>query len=722
MPPTHFPVGFRLPAATAALWLLAAGAVPAADDPPDKTDRDLVARLEAIRLGRALDGGADAARRYAEAFRGYGLDVEKLKPDAAATLVRKAAVREALIAAMDDWSAAAEAKERERLRAVLDQADPDPARVKVREALAKGDRKALVALAAEAKPDDLPPALLVRLGQGLSAAGAPAEAVALLKAAQRRRPGDFWINLELAGLYSRQPAGAEDAVRFATAALALRPDSPEARLSLGAVLLARGKADEAAEQVREAIRLKPDLEGAHTLLGDILRALGRADEALDAYRKALSLDGPGSNASFRARLGLGNVLAEKGKLDEAEEVFREAVKLQPKAVEPQRNLAGVLYRRGKVKEAEEVLRQVIEAEPASAETRADLGILLLHQGKLNGAVEALQAAIKLKPDLILAHLNLGGALRAQGKLDEAAAAFREALRLRPDAYAAHFNLAETLRDQGRLQDAVNEYQTALRLKPDLVEAWTGLGGVYRLGRAPDQAVAAFRKAVELKPDLAAAHCNLGLALRDQGDFKEALAALKRGHELGTKTPGWRHPSETWVRETEKLIELDAKLPDIVKGDAKPATAEEALLLADVCHRTRRLHGTAAKLFAQAFADRPALAEDPNSAPRLPAAAAATLAGFGVGKDAEAFDDKTRTAMRLQAQEWLKEDLALCAKRLEDDAARPTARRALQRWLAAPELAAVRDKAALERLPAEERKDWQKLWDDAAELLKASDKK
>jgi tetratricopeptide (TPR) repeat protein len=691
---------------------------------PGDADRLITKKLEEIRLQRGFgaDGGK-AAAAYAEAFRAEGVDVLALEPDEAAARIRKRAVGVELADALDEWAGlTGKEAERKRLQEVAQKADPDPLRNKVREALSKKDVAALKELAAAKEALDQSPGLLVRLARGLYGSGATAEATALLRGAQRRYPGDFWLNAELASLVVEQPGGPEDAVRFAAAAVALRPASPEAHLALAYALKARGKLDESIEETRQAIRLKPDLPGAFVVLGDALRGLRKLDEAAASYRKALEIDPPGD---IRPLLGLGQIMAEKGKPDEAETLFRQAVRAQPRSVEAQRHLAGVLFRTGKadkVKEAEEVLRRLLKDEPGSAEAHLDLGVLLQQQGKLDDAVASYRESLKLKPNNAQAHFSLGLILRAQAKLDEAVAELRAALRLQPDAAPVHLALGGALRDQGRLAESLAALREALRLKPDLADAWTDLGVVLRQVGAHADAVASFRKAIELKPDSAVAHCNLGLALCDQGALKEGLAALKRGHELGSKLPGWRYPSEDWVKQAEKLLELDGKLPDVLKGTAKPADAEEALKLAALCHRQRRLYGSAAKLYAEAFVAEPKLAEDLGRAARYNAACAAALAGCGAGQDAETLDDKMRAAMRQQAQEWLKADLALWDKRLDEAKSRETARRTLQHWLADPELALVRDRAALERLPAEERKDWQKLWSEAAELLKTSNEK
>ena len=80
------------------------------------------------------------------------------------------------------------------------------------------------------------------------------------------------------------------------------------------------------------------------------------------------------------------------------------------------------------------------------------------------------------------------------------------------------------------------------LKPDYAEAYNNLGVALRRSRRTCEAEAAYRKAIELKPELAEAHCKLGHALRKKGELRQALEEMRRGHELGSKVPGWKYPS------------------------------------------------------------------------------------------------------------------------------------------------------------------------------------
>jgi hypothetical protein len=129
---------------------------------------------------------------------------------------------------------------------------------------------------------------------------------------------------------------------------------------------------------------------------------------------------------------------------------------------------------------------------------------------------------------------------------------------------------------------------------------------------------------------------------------------------------------------------------------------------------------AVRLFAHAFSAYAKLADDLKASHRYDAACCAALAAAGQGTDAGQLDDKERAGLRQQALAWLRADLELWSKRLQDG---QTIRKILQHWQNDNALAGVRDAAALMKLPAAEREAWRKLWADVAELLKnASDVK
>jgi serine/threonine-protein kinase len=261
-----------------------------------KVDATMVAGLEEIRL-RLLEGRKShepdaprGERLYGEAFRGYGIDLTTLGPAEAAARIRDSAIRATLLTFLYDWVFYWESDaDRARLRAVLDLADDDNWRRRLRSALAIYDsaKREEVLTAPEAR--DQPPILVAGLA-GLLIRGPQGEAArALLHQAQQRHPEDFWINFQLG--YLLQEERPREAAGYLRAAVASRPESSQAQLLLGRALRDAGDADGAVTALRTAIRLNPNRTGAR----DLARALaprGRLEEARVAWEKILEGDPP----------------------------------------------------------------------------------------------------------------------------------------------------------------------------------------------------------------------------------------------------------------------------------------------------------------------------------------------------------------------------------------------------------------------------------------------
>src|SRR5262249_9047315 len=152
----------------------------------------------------------------------------------------------------------------------------------------------------------------------------------------------------------------------------------------------------------------------------------------------------------------------------------------------------------------------------------------------------------------------------------------------PGLFQAHFDLGVTLNVVGRAEEAVPALRRAAELKPDDAAPHYNLGNAFLGMDQLDDAIAAYHRAIELAPNYAEAHCNLADALRWKGKFTEARDLMARGHELGSRRPDWRYPSARWVDEYRRLVELDGRLPAILRGDAKPSGAAERNMFAQVC--------------------------------------------------------------------------------------------------------------------------------------------
>lgn len=74
--------------------------------------------------------------------------------------------------------------------------------------------------------------------------------------------------------------------------------------------------------------------------------------------------------------------------------------------------------------------------------------------------------------------------------------------------------------------------------------------------------------------MVAVHMDRRLAARID-PFAETLVFCRRGHELSSKTPCWPYPFAQWMRNCERLVELDGKLPAILCGQMREKTAGKA---------------------------------------------------------------------------------------------------------------------------------------------------
>jgi len=172
------------------------------------------------------------------------------------------------------------------------------------------------------------------------------------------------------------------------------------------------------------------------------------------------------------------------------------------------------------------------------------------------------------------------------------------------------------------------------------------------------------------------------------------------------------------------VELDRKLPAVLRGDAEPASAAERIEMAYFCWQHKRMYVTATRLSAEAFAADAKLASDPSREHRAVAAAYAALAAAGQGEDARHLPDKVIVMLRRQALGWLRADLAQYTKMAERSEAAEieTVRQRLGRWQRDAGFASVRDQAALDQLPADERQQWRQLWADVAVVRKKVEEK
>ncbi len=441
-------------AAQASAWARRVEVVLTGEEPPIglkqrleevHADLEMVDKLEEIRIRKSevKDEHYDFAQAdpaYAQAFRDYGLDVEKLGSQDAAERVGARNIRMDLVLALDDWAdvvrwiVKADDRRWKHLLAVARAADPDERRNQLRAAWEQEpmDRQALEQVAASDKLSDLPAPTLFLLSGCLRRSGSAETAVAVLRQAQWKYPHDFWVNHHLAfQLMEMRPPRWQEAIPFYTAAVALRPESPGARINLSVALAYKGDQEWRIAVLKGASHLKVDYASAYLNLGNALLAKELHQDAIVALREAIRL----KPDLVYAHNNLGLALKATGKVDEAIDCFHKAIALDPVLPGPHLHLAHALLilkedRAGAINAAKEGLRHQprysMEALPCYGLARRLVANADVEEEEAELAVELAQRAVTLYPNRGYYWTMLGMAHYRAGHWDDAITALEKA--------------------------------------------------------------------------------------------------------------------------------------------------------------------------------------------------------------------------------------------------------------------------------------------------------
>ena len=254
-------------------------------------DRSLLSALREVRRTVADErAGSPGDASYAAAFRGAGLDVNALGPEAAGARIRAKPEEMALelLAALDDWALRrrrARPNDREgwgRLLAAARAADRDTFRNQVREVWEQRDRRSrdarLLELARQAEPIWSPETLRL-LADTLAEADLNDAAVALIRRAFEQHPRDVWLNYRLARLLeAANPPQVEEAIGHDQVAWASRPEIGHA---LAHALEGRGRGDKARTVLLDLARLQALEPSTFPLPGLVLSAPERIQRRVE---------------------------------------------------------------------------------------------------------------------------------------------------------------------------------------------------------------------------------------------------------------------------------------------------------------------------------------------------------------------------------------------------------------------------------------------------------
>jgi serine/threonine-protein kinase len=499
-------------------------------------DEQLLAALEAARARGAYhydweitDGAYVSAVR--DRWPSMLVDTERLRASEHA---------EAFAAAFDAWVTARGSREgagdpNAWARAI------DPEHNRLRDSLRSEDGTALELLLEDYRVDALPTAQIATVGRALISAGKRDAAVALLRSAHRKHPGDFWINMYLgwvAGLLKDR----ELCQRHCLAALAIRPGSVEPHHWLGIAREETGDLDGALAEWREGLRKNPKWAHGLAHIGHVLKAQGKLNKAMAAYKASVRV----APQDPRGHTNLGILLNEDLKrYDDAAIALRTAIEHGPDNATAHNWLANTLSHLGNLPGAETHYRRAIQLDPQDGRNWSGLGDVQRRQGKLSEAVAACRKGVELAGDEAAAQNNLGLALAASEQWGEALAALERAMELDPNEPsiraalgAAYFGSARRTRppDQEHLEKAIAYLREAIERGATRWVNYFNLGNTLSWRGRPVEAAAVLRDGVTRYPQVAELRGLLGHTLFVSGELDQAVEQLEEAERLRPGRP------------------------------------------------------------------------------------------------------------------------------------------------------------------------------------------
>lgn len=410
----------------------------------------------------------------------------------------------------------------------------------------------------------------------------------------------------------------EESVAALRQAVAFGPESPHAVCGLAKALAVTDRAAGLAT-VEAFLARHPDVALAHDTHSGLLVTARRWPEAIAAAERAIAAD-PGDARYWVAAVSSAAAAGEAGK---ALQLSEAGLARHPGQWELLDQQCELMLTAGRAKELQQRLADLLARDPRNASALGALGRLASAADDHPAAMRHYRQAVEAGLATSAAYTNLADATArvegpraalpirdraielwpalaslyywrardhlALGQLPQALADADQAARLAPQRRFGRQLAVTLLASNGRFRAALADLGAAIappsgapiEVEPPPANAADFL---YQLGTEwiqarPGFAAEVLRQATEQRADEADVWCNYGHALAASGRHAEALAAMERGHALGTKRRDWQYPSEEWLARCRFFAQAEANWLALVETGQTPQSFEEQLGMA-----------------------------------------------------------------------------------------------------------------------------------------------
>ena len=320
---------------------------------------------------------------------------------------------------------------------------------------------------------------------------------------------------------------------------------------LGLCYYNRGELESALSQFRKILDNVPDSRQARLMTGTILLSQKRVDDAIVEIQKVLQKD----DGDAIAHNLLGNAYMSKGMFDEGMREYNRATKIDPKIVDAYLKKGYFYFSRGKNAEGESELATAVQAAPDALNSRLILASYHQRAGNRAKALSVLRAGLNGKKNDALLYNSIAAVLLSENKLDEGLKNIQKAKEIDPAFPASYQNLVTIYAATGKYDKAIEEYSILLRNDPKNLRAMLGSAALYEIKGQDNDALNYYKKAVDMKqPE---AFMALASYYQKKNETGKALKTIEEALKIDSR-------NTALLEMKGRLLVGDKKLKEAVK--------------------------------------------------------------------------------------------------------------------------------------------------------------
>jgi len=307
------------------------------------------------------------------------------------------------------------------------------------------------------------------------------------------------------------------------------PDDYRALDLLGVVRVLQHRDVEAEQLFRRAVQKKADFAPAHAHLGLFYLQKGRADDAAPQLREALRIDSARTDASD----ALVHILRDQSKTAAAAgdsgsslALLQEARNYAPDNPDVQFEFGAMALQLSLWQDAIAAFQQTLKLRQNDPVALYSLGRAFLGEWKFEDARQQFARYVETRPDDASGHCALGMTLAALERTQEAREQFERSIALAPEQTESYFRLGLIELNVKDLDEAATNFRHVLTRDSKHTGALSALGRVAFEQKRYSDAIDLLQRALASDDSLREAHYYLGLTFVRVGRKEEADSQLQ----------------------------------------------------------------------------------------------------------------------------------------------------------------------------------------------------